>query len=131
MNLTRRNAAWLLGAGVLPARLAQAQHAAHAMQKSKAPYKPQFFTSGEHQLLNRVAGLIIPEDEHSPGAVGSADLIDLIVANSGSETQQRWRTQLAAFRALSANPEEALRLAATEESAPHSEAGRFFVTMNK
>jgi hypothetical protein len=133
MSIRRRDAAWLLAAGVLPSRLLRAQHQAHALQKRKAPYQPQFFSKDEHLLVNTLAGLIIPDDDHSPGAatVGAADLIDLIVTNSSAEVQSRWRTQMAAFRQLATKPEDALRLAAAEENAPRSEATRFFVTMKQ
>jgi gluconate 2-dehydrogenase gamma chain len=48
-------------------------------------YRPQFFTVAEFALLDCLAELIIPSDEH-PGAhaAGVAEFIDFMLANGGS-----------------------------------------------
>jgi gluconate 2-dehydrogenase gamma chain len=51
-----------------------------AQSEAKAPYKPQFFTVDEFQMISRLSELIIPTDS-SPGAreAGVSEFIDFIV----------------------------------------------------
>src|ERR1700674_2210009 len=53
-----------------------------ALQIKPAVYRPQFFTSPEYALLERLAEMIIPS-EGMPGAkeAGVAEFIDFMVAN--------------------------------------------------
>jgi hypothetical protein len=84
--LDRRTALVLLGAGALSARLDAAT----------------FFSSAEHDLVDAVAEMIIPADEHSPGARGAgvARYIDLVISASPPETQNDWKSEMAAFVAF-------------------------------
>jgi len=70
--------------GTLP--LEAAQHAHHAVRQEKAqgPYKPKYFTAHEYRTLARLAGLIIPGDKHSAGAVeaGAPEFIDFLASNN-------------------------------------------------
>jgi Gluconate 2-dehydrogenase subunit 3 len=68
------------------------------------PYAPKFFTSAELALLDELSDLIIPTDEHSPGArvAGVAPYIDFRLSESlDKEDQAKWRSGLAAVEALS------------------------------
>src|SRR5689334_11428213 len=68
------------------------------------PYAPKFFTSAELALLDELSDLIIPTDDHSPGArlAGVAPYIDFRLSESlDKEDQARWRSGLAAVEALS------------------------------
>jgi len=68
VDIDRRTTLALLGAGVLRANLASAQHQAHAVMADAKAYKLQFFSAQENDLLDRVAEMILPTDDHSPGA---------------------------------------------------------------
>jgi hypothetical protein len=71
------------GSGVLSPALAQHVHAAMAEAKSLsggAGYQPKCFTHHNFLTLKKLADLIIPADEHSPGAsdAGAAEYIDFL-----------------------------------------------------
>jgi gluconate 2-dehydrogenase gamma chain len=134
MDIDRRTTLALLGAGVLGANLASAQHQAHALKTDAKAYKLQFFTTKENDLLDRVAEMILPADDHSPGAHEAkvSLYIDLVVANSPESKKQQWRERIDAFTRefdKLAGPEQAAllnRLAAAEKN-PKSPAEHFFV----
>ena len=71
---------------LLPAQEAQHVHQAVAEDKAaqKGPYQPKALTAHEYATLERLSGLILPADEHSPGAVeaGAAAFIDFLCAAS-------------------------------------------------
>jgi len=134
MPLDRRQAIALLAAGVLPARLVDAQHELHQIVVSPRQYAPKFFRPGDYALIDQVAEMILPGDDHSPGAHAArvADYIDLVVANSSIETQALWRERLSAFQSFSngTDPVEFGRLAAKGES-PTSPVEHFFADMRR
>jgi hypothetical protein len=73
------------GAGLVT--LEAAQHAHNAVAEEKSTYKGftlKAFTAHEFKTLQRLADLIIPADEHSPGALqaGAAEWIDYMASNS-------------------------------------------------
>jgi len=75
------------GARLVSAQVAQHVHEAVAQEKTAAPkgeYTPKCFTEHEFKTLQRLADLIIPADQHSPGAVqaGAAEWIDYMASNS-------------------------------------------------
>jgi hypothetical protein len=136
VDIDRRTTLALLGAGVLRANLASAQHQAHALMADAKAYKLQFFSAQENDLLDRVAEMILPTDDHSPGAHEAkvSLYIDLVVANSPESTKRQWKERLGAFAGefgKLAQPEQAAmlnRLAAAEKN-PSSPAEHFFVNM--
>lgn len=68
------------------------------------PGAPLFFTKPEFALLDTLTDLIIPSDEHSPGAhdAGVAAYIDRTTAEAfRAEDKESWRKGLAAMNALS------------------------------
>jgi len=134
MSLDRRQAIALLAAGVVPARLLEAQHELHQIAASPGKYLPQFFQPGEYALIDHVAEMILPADEHSSGAHAArvADYIDLVVANSPAQTQAAWRARLTAFQSVPnvTDPEVFARLAAKAD-APSSPAEHFFADMRQ
>jgi Gluconate 2-dehydrogenase subunit 3 len=68
------------------------------------PGAPLFFTKNEFALLDTLTELIIPEDDHSPGAhaAGVAAFIDKNVAEAFvPEDKSSWRKGLAAIEQLS------------------------------
>jgi hypothetical protein len=130
-RMDRRTALALIAAGVVPSRVAIAQHQIHAAKAHPGSYTLQFFTPGEHRVLDRVSEMIIPSDEHSPGAAGArvADFIDLVMANSTAQVQLRWRAGIESFGGSASAT--MLDKAAAEERAPTSDAGRFFVELKR
>src|SRR5437868_1829958 len=47
-------------------------------------YKPKLFSAAEYKTLQRLVDLIIPADEHSPGALaaGAPEFIDFLASQS-------------------------------------------------
>jgi len=74
------------GVGLVTLEAAQHAHNAVAEKKSaaKGEYKPKCFTAHEFQTLRRLSDLVIPADDHSPGALeaGAAEWIDYMASNS-------------------------------------------------
>ncbi|HYE72546.1 MAG TPA: gluconate 2-dehydrogenase subunit 3 family protein [Blastocatellia bacterium] len=74
----------------------------HGGQTAKpAPKKaaaPKFFTAKEMATVSVISELIIPTDDHSPGAIAAEvpAFIDLMVSEAPAETKQLWRDGLAA-----------------------------------
>lgn len=133
MSLDRRQAIALLAAGVLPTRLLEAQHELHQIALSPGSYVPKFFEPAEYALIDRVAEMILPADDHSPGAHGArvADYVDLVVANSSAQTQAVWRERITAFQSVpnATDPVEFAKLAAKADS-PSTPAEHFFADMH-
>lgn len=86
LEISRRDLLVRLAAGVSLAATADAQHVHESIAQQKAadkgPYKPKALTAHEYATLQRLSDLIIPADEHSPGALeaGAADFIDFLCA---------------------------------------------------
>src|SRR5438045_635154 len=73
------------GVNVVSAEAAQHVHnAVSDVKKSQGPYKPKCFTASEYKTLQRLADMIIPADEHSPGALaaGAPEFIDFLSSQS-------------------------------------------------
>jgi len=75
------------GASLVSAQVAQHVHEVVAQEKTAAPkgeYTPKCFTAHEFSTLQRLSDLIIPADQHSPGALeaGAAEWIDYMAGNS-------------------------------------------------
>ena len=75
------------GAGLLSAQVAQHVHEAVSQEKStgnNGGYSPKCFTAHEFNTLRRLSDLIIPADDHSPGALeaGAAEWIDYMAGSS-------------------------------------------------
>ena len=69
-----------------------------------SPDKPLFFTPEEYGLVDELTELILPADEHSPGAraAGVAAHIDRRLAESfEAEVKQQWRDGLKRLQAIS------------------------------
>jgi hypothetical protein len=135
MEIDRRRALTLLGAGVASARLGAAQQHLHALAAKPAAYQLQFFSPAEHDLIDAVAELIIPADSRSPGAHEAkvAAYIDLVAAHSPPDVQANWKSRLAAFRELVGRlgTRGALEQAARKEREPSTPAEHFFVDLKR
>jgi hypothetical protein len=106
------------------------------------PDAPLFFTKDEFALLDCLTDLIIPTDEHSPGAhaAGVASYIDRTTAEAfAAEDKTSWRNGLASINQLSATMNNApflkatrdqqiavLKKIATNEENPQTDEEKFF-----
>jgi hypothetical protein len=117
-DVSRRRALKVIAAGVgaaasLPivgreALGQQHMHGAHAQATrattlKTADPKLKFFTPKEFALVTTISDLIIPTDDHSPGAKEAEvpAFIDLMVSESPQETKTLWRDGLAAVDKMS------------------------------
>ncbi len=118
-NVSRRDAlkglaVGLGAAGSLPVLnnnlLAQqaSVHEGHAMAAQTVEKKagpPKFFTAPQMALITTISELIIPSDDHSPGAIAAEvpAFADLMISESPAETKKLWTDGLAAVDTLSQN----------------------------
>jgi hypothetical protein len=108
------------------------------MQMTQAPqattaYTLQFFTEEESQLLDQLMEMILPADDHSPGAHEARTNLfaDLMVATSSDSIKNHWRDGLQLLReeAATSSLADALHKAAAGEENPTSDLERFFVSL--
>ncbi len=142
--MERRTALKLIAAGVAAEPLEAAQH--HLVQIAQTPsaYKLQFFSREQDKLLDRLSEIIIPADDHSPGAHEAkvSQFIDLMVANSNPSVREQWVGGLTAvegeaqarfqkpFLQLTAGEQDQIvAKMAAGEGHPSTELERFFVRL--
>ena len=142
--MERRVALKLIAAGVVAEKLDAAQHHLVQIARSPSAYKLQFFSAQQDRLIDRLCDLIIPTDDHSPGAHDAkvSQFIDLMVAASNPNVQKQWTSGLKAVEAeararfqkpfLDLNAEQQdgiLAVMAANETKPSSEPERFFARL--
>jgi hypothetical protein len=74
-----------IGAGSLSLEAAQHVHGIVAQEKAASgAYKPKAFNAHEYKTLEKLADFIVPDDEHSRGAVaaGAPEWIDLLASQN-------------------------------------------------
>ncbi len=76
--------------------LGQHQHSGAALDL--ASYQPRFFSTAEYKTLDHLCEIIMPADDHSPGAREAQVrfYIDVMVHFADAQNQQRWRAGLKA-----------------------------------
>jgi hypothetical protein len=98
-------------------------------------YTLQFFSEEESGVLDQLMEMIIPADEHSPGAhVAQTNLFaDLMVATSDNAVKKQWQDGIRLMReeANRSSLTEALQRAAANEENPTSALERFFVLLKQ
>jgi hypothetical protein len=98
-------------------------------------YTLQFFSEEESRLLDQLMEMIIPADDHSPGAHEAQTNLfaDLMVATSDNSVKKQWQDGIGLIRqeAMGSSPAEALRRAAVNEENPTTDLERFFVLLKK
>ena len=98
-------------------------------------YTLQFFSEEESGVLDQLMEMIIPADEHSPGAhVAQTNLFaDLMVATSDQAVKKQWQDGIRLMReeANRSSLSEALQQAAANEENPTSDLERFFVSLKQ
>ena len=114
--------------------------AMHQMQAPPAvpatsPNTLLFFSEEESHLLDQLMEMIIPADDHSPGAHEAGTLLfaDLMVATSEDAVKKQWRDglRLISQEAVNSSLEEALGKAAANEEDPKTDLDRFFVQLKQ
>jgi hypothetical protein len=121
---------------------AGAQTHDHAAAPAKAAARhPPFFSDAQRAVVDRLADIIIPTDEQSPGAheAGVIRYIDLLAGASAPARQQQWLHGLEAVEAAArarcskafaecerAQQEEIVTTMAANEGAPRNDLERFF-----
>ncbi len=98
-------------------------------------YTLQFFSEEESGVLDQLMEIIIPADEHSPGAhVAQTNLFaDLMVATSDNAVKKQWRNGIRLMReeANRSSLTKALERAAAKEENPTSALEHFFVLLKQ
>ena len=93
-------------------------------------YRLRFFTGQEIELLDNLMEMIIPADEHSPGARAARVSLfaDLMVATSDDPSKKLWRKGLQRMRdeADQTSLNAALARSAASEGSPVNDLERFF-----
>ena len=122
-RISRRTALKVIAVGAATAQQVLAQHPhPHTGVEMVPPAGPinaemRFFSPAEIDAVTMISELIIPTDEHSPGAIqaGVPAFIDSMVSESSVETKNLWRNGLAAIERLSQKNFARNFTAATEE----------------
>jgi hypothetical protein len=98
-----------------------------------AAYTLQFFNEEENHLLDHLMEMIIPADDHSPGAHEAQTNLfaDLMVASSSDDVKKQWRDGIRMIReeAVRSSIDEALRKASANEGNPQTDLESFFVSL--
>jgi hypothetical protein len=121
---------------------AAAQTHNHAASPTKSAGKhPPFFSDSQRAVVDRLADIIIPTDEQSPGAheAGAVRYIDLLAGASAPARHQQWLRGLEAVDAAAKarfskafaecereQQEEIVTTMAANEGAPRNDLERFF-----
>jgi hypothetical protein len=109
------------------------------MQAAPAPptaaYTLQFFTEEESLLLDQLMEMIIPADDHSPGAHEAQTnfFADLMVAGSSESVKKQWQDGIRQVReqASGSSLADVLQRAAANEEDPKTDLDRFFVSLKQ
>ncbi len=98
--MKRRTALQLIAIGA--AAPMEAQHAGHAPAAADAASELRFFSAAQNALVDRLAEMILPADDHSPGAHEAqvSAFIDDLLADSDPKEQQAWTEGLKAVEAV-------------------------------
>jgi hypothetical protein len=98
-------------------------------------YRLQFFSEGENRFLDQLMEMIIPADEHSPGASAARVSLfaDRMVSAGDADEKRNWRRGLKLMldEAAAGSTVDALAKAAAGESHPQTELERFFVILKR
>jgi hypothetical protein len=147
LRLTRREILKLAGGAAAIAPVAAHLVVAGAEAAEVAPAAPSFFTAAEFRLLDELTEIILPTDEHSPGARAAevAGYIDRRLAEYDpslpdlKDAREQWKGGLLAVDALARemhgspfmDVSEEKRVAvlermAAKETSPETPAEKFF-----
>ena len=140
MPMERRTILKLMAAGVLPGSNGLIRLAA------QDDYSPEFFSKSQLRLVDALTEVIIPTDDHSPGAQAAkvARYIDVTLADGPRAAQKTWRSGLQAvsksakkrfkrdFADCDAEQQdEVVAEMARNEGAPATDLERFFAVLKR
>src|SRR5580704_3612048 len=118
----------------LPGAVMDHMQAAPAAPTATA-YTLQFFNEEESRLLDQLMEMIIPADDHSPGAHEAKTNLfaDLMVATSDNAIKKQWHDGILLIReaAKGSSLDEALHRASANEENPTTDLERFFVLLKQ
>ena len=104
-----------------------------AVPAAPIPTALQFFTEEESHLLDQLMEMIIPADDHSPGAHEAQTNLfaELMVAASSDDVKKQWRDGIRLIReeVVRSSMDEALRKAGANEDNPQTDLERFFTSL--
>ncbi len=94
--MKRRTALPLIAAGMVAEPSAFPQHHRSTIAPAPTDGKLRFFTPAQDALLDRLTEMIIPADDHSPGAHEAkvSRFIDNIVGHSAKDIREHWTAGL-------------------------------------
>ena len=139
--MERRTVLKLIAGGVLPGSTGLVQ-----IGCGTNGYRPEFFSGSEFAMLDALTEVVLPADDHSPGASAAkvAVYIDVMVADGGTQSRQDWRSGLDAVSELTRNrfarnfvdcgpaeQDEIVAEMAGNEESPQSAADRFFIELKR
>ena len=77
-------------------------HAGHEQAQEAGPYVLKHFTAAQAQSIDALAEIIIPADDHSPGAKAAKahEYIDEVVSSSPDVVKKLWADGLAAMQRM-------------------------------
>lgn len=131
----------LVAAGVLPGSTGLVQLAC-----TQDGYRPEFFSASELDFLDALTEVVLPADDHSPGASAArvARYIDVMIADGTSNVKQSWRAGLEAVSEMAnqrfhqdfvecdaAQQDEIIGELARSEESPSTEAELFFADLKR
>src|ERR1051326_6045577 len=103
-------------------------HTAHEPTQDAGPYVLKYFTAGQAQTIDALAEVIIPADNHSPGAKAARvhEYIDDVVSFSPGTVKKLWADGLAAMdrMARAADGQEYARCSGPRQTALMETIGR-------
>lgn len=144
--MQRRVVLKLIAAGVLAPRLDQNQTGLVALAASKTPYKLQFFSPKQNEMVDRLSEIILPADDHSPGAHEAkvSLYMDVMLSEADAQVQQQWSAGMKAvdteaqrrfqnpFSECSEDQQDAIVAGmARNEQTPANELERFFAPLKR
>jgi hypothetical protein len=98
-------------------------------------YRLRFFTPEENQLVDQLAELIIPSDDHSPGAQAAKVSLfaDLMLATGDKQAREQWRNGLRVIQqeAEKSSLPAVLAMAGANEADPKTELEHFFANLKE
>lgn len=145
IDAQRRDILKISATAMLATPLLNAETAISAATRQS--YSPRFFTRAEFALVDELSEIIIPTDNHSPGARAAkvAEYIDFQLAEAFTEEpQKQWRDGLKLIDVLAeemhgkvfmqCSPQERIAVVtriAANESSPQNPAEKFFVELKQ
>ena len=138
--MERREVLKLVALVALAPKLNALESAACAMEGNLTTspprdYKLQFFTEDENKFVDQLMEMIIPADDHSPGArAAKASLFaDQMIATGDDALKKQWRDGLALIREQAKNSsiDDLLHQAAENEEDPKTNLDHFFLSLKR